>query len=213
MWNIPESAPTTDSSPTEKAFYDKKVLILTWYLDIWLPFVVGVDWFGPMIRPYKLMTDMVEILGKQKVLVTVTSEAFGLLQYENSREVWINNFKYKLLHGEKKTPPQYNAKKAEMSIYKAKWSNANSGQCSGWDRAAFGVFEERKNQIKAFRAEEAKNDYKKMKYGQGLIKIANKIEVDAADPAKRAAKRARTDAGEGVSSDVDEEVDMEFEEE
>ena len=52
----------------------RKVYLLTWYLDVWLPMVNGVQWWGPMIRPYKLMTDLTDVRGEQKVIVTITSE-------------------------------------------------------------------------------------------------------------------------------------------
>ena len=211
VWNVPEAPPDTASKEI-KDYYHRKVLILTWYGDVFIPMTCGVDWFGPNIRPYQLMTDTVSINGEDKVLVTVTSEAYGLLQFENSREVWINNFKYKKQFGQKKTPPQYNSKKKETHIYKSKWSNANTGQCSAWDRNAYAVFEQRKKDIKAFRAQDTENGKPKMKYLQALIKIANNLGMDETGEDERPNKRARIGDDSGEASD-DEEVVIEFEDE
>jgi hypothetical protein len=147
-WNLGE-APGDDASADDLAAYTRQVKILTWYVDQFVPMAVGVDWWGPELRPYKLMTDTTELEGKQKVLVTVTSEAFGLLQYENSRSRWINVFKWKRKNGNKKGKkvPQYNRKKPDTFVYMAKWSDYKAGQCSGWNPVAFQVFEERKAQI------------------------------------------------------------------
>ena len=96
------------------------------HLNEWLPSVVGCDWWSPQIRPYKFMTDKVEVEGAQKVLVTVTSEAFGLVQCENSRDKWIENFKHKEANGRKSTVPMHNKNKPKTHKFKAKWSDAKS---------------------------------------------------------------------------------------
>lgn len=184
-------APGDDADAKDLAAYTRQVKILTWYVDQYVPMAVGVDWWGPEIRPFKLMTDTTELEGKQKVLVTVTSEAFGLLQYENSRSRWINVFKWKKKNGKKgKKAPQYNRKKPETEIYKAMWSDFKSGQCSGWNPVAFQVFEERKAQIKAFRDKDKENGYAMMKRWQGLIKAANDIDKDSTGPSSGKKKSA-----------------------
>ena len=157
-WNLGE-APGDDAEEDAKEAYARQVLILTWYLDEYVPMAVGVDWWGPETRPYKLMVDTTDVEGKEKVLVTVTSEAFGLLQYENCRSRWINIFKWRKKNKGKKgrKSPQYNRNKPETAPFKAKWSDYKAGQCSGWDPQAFHVFKERKDQIKEFRSRLIKN--------------------------------------------------------
>ena len=92
--------------------------LLTWYLDEWLPTVVGIDWSGPKIRCYHLPTDKSKVNRKTKVCITKTTEAFGLLQFENSRQRWLETFKWKDANPKAKRPPQYSKKKTETHIFK-----------------------------------------------------------------------------------------------
>jgi hypothetical protein len=66
--------------------------LFLWYYDAWLPAILPREFWREDIRFYRLLTDACEIAGKQKVLVTVASEAFGLLMWENCRNKWVNYF-------------------------------------------------------------------------------------------------------------------------
>ena len=126
-----EEQPDEDATAEIKAAYDWKIVDLTWCLDIWLPMVVGVDFFGPSIRPYALIVDKFKDPNdgnKEKVYVAVTSEAYGLIQFENSRDKWAAVCAYKDDKGWKKTPPAHNANKPATHQFKSKWSDAKSGQ-------------------------------------------------------------------------------------
>ena len=50
IWNLPEV--NEASSEEEKAEYEKKVSLLTWYLDVFMPKAVGLEFWGDLIRPY-----------------------------------------------------------------------------------------------------------------------------------------------------------------
>ena len=96
VWALPDP-PTPVSDETNEAAkakyaeaqaaYNKAECILQWYLDSYLPMAAGFDFWGPTIRPFHLMTDKKKVngdpSGKERVLVMVTSEAFGLLVYAN----------------------------------------------------------------------------------------------------------------------------------
>jgi hypothetical protein len=82
-----------------------------------------------------------EMEGGRKVIVTITSEAFGFLLYENCRNKWIQIFKWKdqnpKSNKKSKPPPQYNKNKPETHLFKAKWSDNCTGQAMGWHPDAF----------------------------------------------------------------------------
>ena len=162
-------------------------------MDAWLPNVVLPIWWGPTIRVRKLMIDTTDVLGEIKVLMTVTSEGFGLLQFENSRNKWIEIFKWKKINGSRKKAPQCSKNKhEETKQFKAKWSESKNGQCSVWDAVAYSTFNQRKDHIRKFRENDAADGYKRMKFGQTLIKAAREI---AQNETEHTNKRRRTANG------------------
>ena len=40
---------------------EKELELLTWYLDSFLPNAVGLEFWGPNVRPFKLMTDKFDV--------------------------------------------------------------------------------------------------------------------------------------------------------
>ena len=90
--------------------YKRKKQILLWWVDCYLAMIVGVDSWGPTVRPYFLPTDKrKDANGKEKVCIPRAGEAFGLVQFENSHERWVEVFKWKKANPGKKNPPQYSA--------------------------------------------------------------------------------------------------------
>lgn len=74
--------------------------ILIWYVDRWLPIVIGSEYWDENNRHYKLPTDKCKITMRdgteeERVLCTISSEAFGLLVYDNCRDKWANIMKLK----------------------------------------------------------------------------------------------------------------------
>lgn len=73
---------------------DKKILL--WYEDRFLPIAIGLEYWSPKNRHYKLKTDTVTLRnGEEKVLCTIASEAFGLMTYDNCRDKWEEIMKLK----------------------------------------------------------------------------------------------------------------------
>ena len=78
----------------------KQKKLVIWYYDRWLPVVAGKQFWGDDIRYYHFPTDKIQITGNtpassgQKVLVTVASEAFGLLVLENCEVRFGNIWEY-----------------------------------------------------------------------------------------------------------------------
>ena len=166
-----EEVPDSSDDPLEFGKYQRKIEVLTWHLNVWLPMVVGVDWWGPHIRANKLLTDTTEVEGRQKVLVTKSSEAFGLLQYKNSRSRWIEVFKWKQANpGKGKQAPQCHKKDPSTHKFKSKWSDAKEGQCSGWDSVALRTFKRRLKGIEDIRNHV--NCPRRMEFGRECIRKA-----------------------------------------
>lgn len=198
VWDLP--VVTEASSDADKAEYSRKVDILTWYLNSFLPKAVGLEFWGENIRPFNLMTDTAlvegDLSGKKKVLVTVTSEAFGLLVYHNCRDKWVADYKYKQQHGKKASIPKYEKDEPSTHVHVNKWSNSRSGSAvgGGWHVDALKKFNALKAQIKAFREGEAANGNQKMEYGKNLVMAANDINLNGGKLAGQKRKAPSKDA-------------------
>ena len=160
---------------TDKANYDNKTKMLSWYASEYLPMAVGVDTWGPTQKCNKLMTDKVMLQednsGKPKVLVPVTSEAFGQVMFKNCRKKWIAVWKYKRAHGVKAKLPKYDKEDQTTHDYEGLWSNPRSGQVEGggWHSDGLEYLNERMQVISAMREADKENDYVKMKLARALI--------------------------------------------
>ena len=79
----------------KKHAHDRNILL--WYQDRYLPVIHGLEYWGPKYRHYRLPTDKEPMSQdkKERILCTVSSEAFGLMIYENCREKWQNIMKLK----------------------------------------------------------------------------------------------------------------------
>jgi hypothetical protein len=184
---------------TDEAQISKELFL--WYYDEYLPAVLPKEFWKEDIRYYKLLTDTVNIAGKEKVLVTVTAEAFGLLVWENCREKWCNFCLFKDQHGEKAPIPTGKEPGAENHL--AKWSDGKEGQVlyGGWKEEAYDRFEQIKKDIKAWR----KADEESGKVGQRLaLKLMrekhNRTGATPADDKKGKRIRKKAIAPVAVSS-------------
>jgi hypothetical protein len=118
--------------------YHRSAKVLTWWMDSFIPMAVGLEFWGPNIRPFKYMTDKTVVegdpAGEEKVLVTITSEAFAYVLYKNGRDKWMADYAYLKNNPRAKMTPKY--KKDDSSTFKHanKWSNSNTGSMvgAGW---------------------------------------------------------------------------------
>jgi hypothetical protein len=129
VWDVAdEQTPADREDATAGAAYSHKINVLTWYIDHYLPNVAGIEYFRLHIRPFKFMTDLGAIVeGKNKVFVTITSEAFGLLVFENCRNKWLADLEYKKIHGARANVPKYVKDDPSTHKYVNKWSSSNAG--------------------------------------------------------------------------------------
>jgi len=171
--------------------------LFIWYYDEYLPAVLPKEFWKEDIRYYKLLTDTITIAGKEKVLVTVTAEAFGLLMWDNCHDKWCNFCNFKDQHGEKAAIPTGKEDGAELHL--AKWSDGKEGQVlyGGWKEEAYDRFEQIKKDIKAWRSADEQSGKLGQKLALKLMRVAhNKTGQTPADDkkGKRIRKKASTPA-------------------
>ena len=188
MLCMTEEAFNEDTEPAKIA----KELFL-WYYDEYLPAVLPKEFWKEDIRYYQLLTDTTTIAGKEKVLVTVTAEAFGLLMWENCRKKWCNFCDYKDKHGEKAPIPTGKEPGAEQHL--AKWSDGKEGQVlyGGWKEEAYDRFEQIKKEIKAWRKTEEESGKPAQKLALKLMREAHK-KTGATPADDKKSKRVRKKA-------------------
>lgn len=174
--------------------------LLLWYVDSWLPQLSGHDVYGDLVRPYKRPIDTMEVEGKQKVIITTTSEAYGLLLFENSRERWLNVFKWKKANPKKNSRvPTYNKKRPETHEFKNLWSDAKIGPNREWEPYAYDRLAEHVTRIKAFRDAELGLDDNIFDYALTLVKELHEVEEGQTQPRKK--KRRISDVCESDEED------------
>ena len=200
--NPPGEAPSDSATPEEKAKHvkdaakhEKELELLTWYLDSFLPNAVGLEFWGPNVRPFRLMTDKFDVpgdpSGKKKVLVTITSEAFALVIFANCRDKWVADFKLKA--GNKRAKiPKFNKDDPETHKYQNKWSSSRTGQVQGggWDYEALQYLNKSIAAIQTWRKAEAERGNATYKLGQDLIRKAQELTMVGQEPKTKKRKQS-----------------------
>ena len=194
VWDVAyEEQPGDDASPEEKKSYQDRMELLEWYVEKYLPRTISQDFYGPIVRTVKKISDKVKIDGVFYICINVLTEAFGQVQYENSREKWIETFKWKREHkfssGKDRKVPQYNKTDPSTFRFKAKWSDSAVGQGTKWDcDQACATLEMRQETISKWRKNDAAQGY----IPQNLaVKISRKALDWDAKEAKLAKKGKR----------------------
>ena len=179
--------------------YEQKMKLTLWYFDDYMTMIAGTQYWGNDVKTRFLPTDMMDLEGEQKVIVTITSEAFGILLYENCRDKWIQIFKWKdqnpKSNKKSKPPPQYNKNKPETHPYKAKWSDNCSGQSMGWPPDAFKAYNDYIKCVKRVRELDLEAGGQIMLRARAMIREARGYTEAEAQPARKR-KRQNEDADE-----------------
>jgi len=159
-----------DLEKTENEY--SKALVL-WYYDRWLPVVAGKEYWDSKVRHYQLPTDKVEINGKKKSIITVATEAFGVLMMDNCHSKWIATFNWQKDDPKRKIP----SKGTDYDQFKAKYSDSKCGQITfgGWDPKAFEALVKFMEAIKADRKADNGNNKVQQKYAHKLARQAHNI--------------------------------------
>jgi len=184
-----------DPEDLDKAEHVEQKELLLWYYDRWLPVVAGKHFWREEIRYFKLLTDTQDVAGKQKVNCTVTSEAFGLLNYENYKQMWERQMIYKSKNGKSADFPKSKTDKDldghDIEYYRPKWSNSTSGQVkyAGWAPEAYTRMDELNTWVTDLRKEDAQRGKAMQKYALKIIQEKNKAKMEKKNPNSK--KRSR----------------------
>lgn len=210
VWDLPP-APEIPEDETDEAKqerensqeqkkYDRAVKILVWWMDSFMPYAVGLEFWGPNIRPFHLMTDKQfidgDVSGKEKVLVTITSEAYAYQTYANCRDKWIADYAYLKEHGKKAKIPTYSKKDPSTFKHKNRWSNSQTGSVvgGGWDQEGLKYLQKKVKDVTAFRAQEEKEGFKQYKLAKELLQVANDVKMgDVQPPESAGGKKQKRD--------------------
>ena len=165
-----EDPPEEGASEEVKASYKKRRATLTWYVEQWLPRCVDEKWFAAGFRPHERLSKIIDIGNKvYRARVSATREGYGFIQFENSRESWLNKFKWddeqekiaKRTGKKAKSAPNYSYKnKKDTKQFKSKWSDFGSGQKSKWDPLVYAEFELKIDKVENWRKEDELKNYK-----------------------------------------------------
>ena len=197
VWDVAYEQPPGDgASAEEKKAYADSMERFEWYVDKYLPRTCGNEFFGPTVRPCKMVSDKILIEGTEYICVNVLTEAFGQVQYENSREKWLATFEWKKQHkfSNNKKVPQYNKNDASTNKFKAKWSDSKEGQGTKWDAPlANQTLMMRKDTISKWRKNDKETGYIAQKMAMQICRKAQDWDNKQAKVAKKG-KRAREEA-------------------
>ena len=171
--------------------------LFLWYFDRWLPVAAGKKWWRDEIKFYHYPTDTQNVGGEQKINVTVTSAAYGLLSYENYQQKWLRQMEYKEKHGADAPLPKSKEDKDYdgngVEYYAAKWSDGMAGQVKygGWGDEGYARFEELKQWEQDLRKADADANKPMQKYALELIQAKNKKKLDQQKSKTKSKRKAQ----------------------
>ena len=192
----------------KKQIFDAHMELLTWYLDSFLPMAVGLEFWGPNIRIFRLLNDKIIVdgdpSGKERVQVTVTSEAFGHLVYANCRDKWIHEFNYKKGKRKGAKVPKFDKDDKSTHVYQNKWSSSRTGQLvgGGWAPEALNYFNLAIERLKKVREEEEKGGNERFEIGRTLVRAINDTKLEHDSSGSEGSKK-RKKAGKDTVNEVE----------
>ena len=163
-----------------------------WYQQQWLPALE--DAFGPTVYNYKKSVDAVMILGKKVPLVSVESEAFGVLMLKNCTPKWTHIVPLKCDQGRAfQVPPKSKKHPENDKCHKTLWSDGKigQGQGGGWDSKCGPIFKELQEHFDDIRSEDHGNKWARYKEMLKIVRETNKITEAAPTPKKASRSRKK----------------------
>ena len=186
IWAVAwEDPPEEGASEEIKASYKKRRANLTWYVENWLQRCVDDTWYGAGHRPQERLTKLITVDGTDRERVSATREAYGFIQFENSRECWLAKFKWdddqdviKKTTGvrKKKPAPNYSHKDLSTKQFKSKWSDHSQGRQSKWDPVVYTELDLKIAKVEKWREEDKKKNYKGQDFAMKLSRECQGIE-------------------------------------
>jgi hypothetical protein len=188
VWDLCDQDLEEDGPEQQKM----KALVI-WYYDKWLPMVAGQKYWGDKMRlNFKhIPSDKVKIYGEEeKVLIPITTEAFGILVLDNCYDRWINTCEWKKDDPKRRVPK----KGAESVQFGAKYTDSKVGQVKfgGWTPDAYTKFAEYIQKVQENRQADEANGWNRQKYARKLVlKEYNNGEDTATQAAAAAAAKRK----------------------
>ena len=148
------------------------MIIANWLYNSYTPSLCmkGDQNFGEDIHFDNFPDSMVKTGKKgEKMCITPSTEAYGLLQYENCQARWEASLHHQAAHPGA-TALKYVKSDSATHHLKAKWSDDGQGKGSGWNPEAYKVYEQRIEEVVEWREEEKKTGYKRWTVAQALGK-------------------------------------------
>ena len=170
--------------------HERQKALVIWYVDRWLPIVAGQKCFGDKMRLAHYPAELVEVFcNEKKVLVPISTEAFGILNIDNCHEKWGNTCEWKRDDPKRKIPK----KGPEAKQFRAKYTDSYVGQVKfgGWKPEAFPKYQAYIDEIKKGREVDEANGWKRQKYALELLRKKHNIAEQEAEAAAAASKRKK----------------------
>lgn len=164
VYNLPEDE--------EDATYNYKKDLLIWYMDVYLPYAVGVENYGPTVRYWKLPISSMEVDGVRKPLCPRQGEAMGMLLYHNCLPKWTHICPEKAKDWEWKAPDYVKDDPETHKYHITEWSDGKSGQVTGggWKPDAYVQFNVYNQHIRKIRKDDKANGWAKLRQGLKLMR-------------------------------------------
>ena len=173
-----------------------------------MPRCADDKWYNTATRPRVRLTEPVVVQGKNTPRVSSNREAYGLIQFENSRESWLAKFEwddeqekiFKDTGARRKQCPNYTKKnEKETEKFKCKWSDFAQGSTSKWDPCVYTELELRIEKVRKWRKEDAQvRNYKGQDFAMKLSQEKQGLTQDDLQP-----KAAKTKKCSRANMDVD----------
>ena len=128
--------------------WEAKRKLLVWWCDNYLVAAGGELTYGKTVRYYKHLAATVEVKGKKMVLVETTTEAYGMLVYDNCHDKWKEIFAKRVTDPDFKVP-KYSKDDASTHKYNVtKHTDPQGGKNAGWKDSGREALNDFKKQLK-----------------------------------------------------------------
>lgn len=198
IWGILEEqeppVPGDDAGDIElqaRREWEAKKKLVVWWCDNYLVAAGGELTYGKTVRYYKHLADVVEVKGKKFVLVETTTEAYGMLVYDNCHDKWETIFAERVKDPGFKVPKYSKEDRSTHKYNVTKHTDPQGGKNAGWKESGRKALNDFKKQLKDFRAKDRKNGYPLLKKALQWLREENGITEASHIPKRRGAKRKR----------------------
>ncbi len=185
---------TGDVEIAARKEWEFKKELLVWWCDKYLVASGGELTYGQSVRYYKHLADTVEVKGKKMVLVETTTEAYGMLVYDNCHDKWEAIFA-ELVKDAAFKIPKYSKNDPSTHKYNVtKHTDPRGGKNAGWKDSGREALNDFKKQLKEFRDQDRKNKFPLLKKALEWLREENGITEQSYMPKRRGGTKRKRQA-------------------